>query len=102
MARAFLTRTQDDEDEQVAANIIGREAEIADYDRNIASFTHQLESLDPADTAGAQALEARIASEQSQLAISERAYQSMLAALPAGTRRDNAITRAQAKLAPKE
>ena len=45
MAREFLTRNADDEDDHIMANIESREAELAAYDANIAIYTQQLAAL---------------------------------------------------------
>lgn len=45
MAREFLTRTQNDDDDHIAANIASREAELAAYDANIVLYTQQLAAL---------------------------------------------------------
>lgn len=42
MARVFLTRTQNDQDDEIAAAIISREAELANYDLNQESLASQL------------------------------------------------------------
>lgn len=98
MAREFLTRNQTDEDDSILEQITGRENEIASYDLNIASLTVQLESLDAGDAEGRNVIADRIAAERKQLAVSERAYNSMLALLPNGARRDAALARRAEKV----
>ncbi len=45
MARAFLTRSNDDDDDHLMANIASREHELASYDANIAIYDDQLKSM---------------------------------------------------------
>ena len=42
MARAFLTRTKDDEHDAVVEAVAGRENELASYDANVAAYEQQL------------------------------------------------------------
>lgn len=130
MARTFLTRSSDDEDDHIVANIASREEELSSYDANIAIYTQQLASLTevpekiPAElerfkgktneqifALGATPEEAAAASmfnhreriklllftEQAERKKSELAYDSLLAALPKGTRRTTALERLRLK-----
>lgn len=45
MAREFLTRSADDDDDHIAANIQSREQELACYYANIQSYTEQIAAL---------------------------------------------------------
>ena len=93
MARQFLTRDQDDDDDLIAAQIAGRESELAGYDLNISSLNLQLEGIAPENTEERNKIQARITAETAQRSIAERAYQSMLTLLPAGGRRTAAMNR---------
>lgn len=130
MARQFLTRNSNDQDDEIAAAIIGREAELANYDLNQESLANQLESfkdlqetwpgnlLPLKNKAGEQQAASDFSDEDIKLASrysqrdrlwileltnqmesekSETVYNSLLAQLPAGIRRDAAFARVKAK-----
>lgn len=134
MARVFLSRNQDDQDDEIANAIISREAELANYDLNQESLAHQIEAFnDLSETwpehllplknkAGEQQAASDFTDEDIKLAArysqrdrlwvleltnhmecqkSETTYNSLLAQLPEGSRRDAALARVKAKNAKK-
>ena len=48
MARAFLTRTPDDDDDLIMESIASREQELASYDANVTVYLDQIAALDAA------------------------------------------------------
>lgn len=134
MAKIFLTRDANDDDDHVAENIASREQELSCYYTNIQSYTQQIAAMSdlpddlPDDLAkfkGKQAetiqsmgatpeqldiatrwnwrerLRVLIVTERAECAKSELAYDSLLTALPEGTRRTTALERLALKQAAK-
>ncbi len=56
MAREFLTRTTNDDDDNIMNAIVNREQELAAYDANIDSYTEQLARMITATVAGGGSL----------------------------------------------
>lgn len=134
MARSFLTRKADDDDDHLAEYIASREQELSCYYTNIQLYADQIAAMsdlpddlegDLAKFKGKQAeqiqtmgatpeqldiatrwswrerLRVLIVTERAECSKSELAYDSLLAALPEGTRRTTALERLALKQAAK-